>query len=125
MSQAERIFVRGTNTAMKINAAIAGYSITGVLKPGSRFKKIGSKSKRHVMHRRCAPLCSSQSRNTKLTLTDIPAGCGLGTMLRKTYENADSPTDRWQTWQKLSRAYRLWFPSIGPHKIFGIWRRLS
>ena len=94
------------------------------LKTGSRFKKIGNKSKSLVTQQRYAPLWSLKSRNHKLTLTYSPDGCGLEMMLRKTSENVDSPTDQWQTWQKLSGASRLWFSSVGPHRKFGIRRRL-
>ena len=107
------IFVRGANTAMKINSAIAGDSETGrrnsllgsgrrwsnfmLLKPGSRVKTFGGKSKMHDMQRRHAPLWSPQSSNNKFILTYSPDGCGLATMLRNTYLNADSPRDQWQT----------------------------
>ena len=67
VSQAEIFFVWVTNTPIKMNSAIAGDSETGQKKftvrqwavliifcgvePGSKFKKIGSKSKRLVMQR--------------------------------------------------------------------------
>ena len=94
------------------------------LKPGSRLKTFGGKSKTLVMQRKCVLLWSRQSSNNKLTLTENSARCGMATMLRKTYGYSDSPTDRWKRWQKLSVAYQLWFSYIGPHKKFGIWRGL-
>ena len=134
------IFVQGTNTAMKMNSAISGYSATGQKKLTTRRcavligfcgvetrkqdKKNGSKLKMLLMQQRCAPLRSPQSSNNNLTLTDSPSGCGLATMLRKTYGNVDSPTDRWKTWQKLIGAYQLRFSSVGPHRKFGMWRIL-
>ena len=78
-----------------------------VLKPGSRFKTFGDRTKRLVMQRRCTPLWSPKPRNNKLMLTDSPYGCVLATMPRKTSGDVDSPTDQWQTWQKLSEEYQL------------------
>ena len=96
-----------------------------VLKPGSRFKTFGSKPKRLVIQRSCAPLWSLLSRNNKLMLIDSPDEYGLATMSQKTAGNADAPTDRWQTWKKMIGTSQLWFSSIGLHRKFGIWRRLS
>ena len=115
VSQAEIIFLWGANTSMKINDTIAGDSATGKRKLTARqwaeligfcgvetqkqAQKIESKSKRLVVQRMCAPLWSPQSMKNKLMFTANPTGCGLATMLRKTSGNADSPTDRWQTWK--------------------------
>ena len=100
---------------MKMNGAFAGNSLTGrqkfmarkwaaligflELKTRSRFKKVGGRSKRLVMQRRCALWLSIQSRNNKLTLIDNSTGCGLVTMSRKTSGNTDSTTVWWKIWK--------------------------
>ena len=61
------------------------------------------------MQQRCAALWSPKSRNSKLTLTDNPAGCGLATMSRKISGHSDSPTDQWQKWKKMIGESCLWF----------------
>ena len=113
VSKTQICFVRGANTEMKMNGAIAGDSASGQTKFTARqlaaligycgvenrkqAQTFESKSKSLVMQQGCAPLWSPQSRNNKLKLTDSPARCGLAMMSRKISENTDSPTDRWQT----------------------------
>ena len=41
----------------------------------------------------------TEIKEIKLPFTDIPARCGLATMLQKTSVNADSPMDQWKKWQ--------------------------
>ena len=120
--QAERFFVRGANTEMRMTGAIAGNLETRRKKFMARqcavligfygdetrkqVLKIDRKPKRLVMQQRCAPSWSLRPRNKKLTLTYSPAGCGFSIMWQKTSGNVDSPIDRWETWQKTSGAYQ-------------------
>ena len=141
VSQAKIFFVQGANTAMKMNDNIAG-------DPETRRKKFtarqwasligfcGVETRKQVQKNweQIEKACDATELHTIVVTSIQEQQVDVDRHSSQVWFRDDVAEDIWKcrftygpmaNMEKLSGASRLWFSSVGPHKKFGIWRRLS
>ena len=134
-------FVRGSNTAMKMNGDIAGDSATGRNKFTAR--------KWAALIGICSVETRNRVQNIRKKIENACDATAVRTILVTAIKEQQVDVDRQSIWvwfgddvaeniwkyrftyglmanmTKLSGASQLWFSFVGLHSKFGIWRRLS